>query len=63
MNIQLIVVAVVVAVCVAYAIVRIRKALQVEPGDPCNGCALKEACRRNKGRGCNDRKPLPQAES
>lgn len=58
MDFQLIIVAVVVAACLAYAIQRIRKALRVKAGEPCGGCALKEVCEKNKRKGC---RPLPHA--
>ena len=43
MDYQLIIVAIIVAACLVYAGIRIRKALRVKPGDPCYGCALKDA--------------------
>lgn len=44
---QYIIICVVLAVSVGYAVWRIYKALHVKPGDPCYGCALKDVCRRN----------------
>ena len=49
MTIQYIIIALVVATCVAYALWRIRKALSVKSGDPCYGCALKKVCRKKDG--------------
>lgn len=48
MIIQYIILAVVLAACLAYAIWRIKKAISVKSGDPCYGCALKDACLKNK---------------
>lgn len=50
MTIQYIIIALVVATCVAYALWRIRKALSVKSGDPCYGCALKKVCRKKDTR-------------
>lgn len=50
MTIQYIIIALVVAMCVAYALWRIRKALSVKSGDPCYGCALKKVCRKKDTR-------------
>lgn len=58
MDYQLIIVAIIVAACLVYAGIRIRKALRVKPGDPCYGCALKDACKKNKSKDC---KPLLHA--
>lgn len=46
MTIQYIILGVVLAISVGYAIWRIIKALNVKSGDPCYGCALKDACRK-----------------
>lgn len=50
MTIQYIIIALVVATCVAYALWRIRKALSVKSGDPCYGCALKKVCKKKDAR-------------
>lgn len=51
MDYQLIIVAIIVAACLVYAGIRIRQALRVKPGDPCYGCALKDACKKKQEQG------------
>lgn len=48
MTVQYIIIGVVVAASVAYAAWRIKKAMDMRSGDPCHGCALKDACLRNR---------------
>ena len=50
MTVQYIIIALILAGCVAYAIWRIRKALSVKTGDPCHGCALKKVCRKKNSK-------------
>lgn len=50
MLIQYIILAVVLTVCVVYAVYRAIKALSVKSGNPCYGCALKDACQKSKVR-------------
>lgn len=50
MLIQYIILAVVLTVSVVYAVYRAIKALSVKSGDPCYGCALKDACQKSKVR-------------
>lgn len=48
MTLQYIILGVVLAAAVAYSVYRIWKALHVKSGDPCYGCALKDACQKYK---------------
>lgn len=52
MTIQYIILGIILAAAVAYAAYRIVKAMNVKSGDPCYGCALRDACQKNK-RNCN----------
>lgn len=48
MNVQMIVIAIVLAACLVFAVLRIRKIFKMKAGDPCYGCALKDACQKHK---------------
>lgn len=47
MTIQYAIIFIVLALCIAYAVWRIHKALKIKSGDPCDGCALKKVCRKD----------------
>ena len=46
MNVQMIVIAIVLAACLVFVVLRILKIFKA--GDPCYGCALKDACQKHK---------------
>lgn len=48
MIVQNIIVGIIVALALSYALYKIRKALSVKSGDPCYGCALKKVCKKEK---------------
>lgn len=48
MIIQNIIVGIIVALALSYALYKIRKALSIKSGDPCYGCALKKVCKKEK---------------
>lgn len=52
MDIQIVIVIIILVACIVYAGIRIRKALRVKPGDPCYGCALKDACKKRHPDNC-----------
>lgn len=56
MTIQYVIIGVVVAAAIAYAAWRIKKAMSVKSGDPCYGCALKDACVKYKTHALCDKK-------
>lgn len=65
MALQYIVLGIVLTACVAYAIYRAVKALSVKSGDPCYGCALKDACQKYNKRKepCEDRVTASRSSS
>lgn len=48
MIVQNIIVGIIVALALSYALYKIRKALSIKSGDPCYGCALKKVCKKEK---------------
>lgn len=47
MIVQYIIIGVILAICIIYAAWRIHKAMKIKAGDPCSGCALRKACRKD----------------